>query len=170
MPIRPAGLLFGMLSVAALLGPGRPAAAASRTISCSPTQLRIVTSTIIPFSSTTSTTFIDIPEATLQFVQGGTAPSCVIVRFSGESSSNENALTVRPMLDVNTKALPTEVAFGGLDCSPGGCTTRAQAFEFVFPRVAPGTHLLRMQYSAAFPPPKQPAYLGRHNTVVQYLK
>ena len=168
MTIRSIGALFGMLAVAALFQPAEPAHATSWTINCKPNQTKVVTSSL--FSSTTSTTFVDIPEATVQFVVGGTTPSCVIVRFSGESSSNENASTIRPLLDVNTKALPAEIAFGGLDCSNGACTTRAHAFEFVFPRVTPGTHLLRMQYEAAFPPPKQPVYIGRHNTVVQYFR
>jgi hypothetical protein len=169
MTIRSIGAYFAILAVAAFFQ-AAPAEATSWTINCRPNQTKVVTSTLIPFSSTTSTTFVDIPEATVQFVVGGTTPSCVIVRFSGESSSNENASTIRPLLDVNTKALPAEVAFGGLDCSNGACTTRAHAFEFVFPRVAPGTHLLRMQYEAAFPPPKQPVYIGRHNTVVQYFR
>lgn len=166
MTFRSLGLLFGF-AIVTLTQPIGISSAASKTINCSPAHLKIVTSS--GFSTTASTTFVDIPEATVSFVQGGSAPSCVIVRFSGESGSKDNGLTIRPLLDVRTKALPTEAAFAGMECIPTvGCTTRSYAFEFVFPSVAPGTHLLRMQYEAAFSTSE--VFMGRHNTVVQYSR
>jgi hypothetical protein len=147
------------------------ASAATKTVSCSPTKLKILSSTPTLDFSTNSTIFVDVPESTLSFVQGGSVASCVIVRFSAEVSSKDNGLSVRPLLDVSTVALPSSVGFGGMECIPTvGCTTRAHSFEFVFPHVAPGTHLLRMQYNAAFgiADPLYWVHIGKHNTVVLY--
>src|SRR4051794_30911521 len=75
-----------------------PASGASRTVNCGPAKLKILTSNSIA-SNTTSTAYIDIPEATLNFIQGGPEPSCVIVRFSAETFAKGNGITIRPLLD-----------------------------------------------------------------------
>jgi hypothetical protein len=146
------------------------ATAESKLVKCSPSKLTIITSTPEPpYPSTLSTTYVDIPEATLNFVQGGDVASCVIVRFSAEAFAKDNGVSVRPLLNVATTALPDEVAFAGMECIPTvGCTTRAHAFEFVFPRVKPGKHLLRMQFKVAFnkTDPLFAGFIGKHNTVV----
>lgn len=170
MGIRAVGLLIAIVAVATLMQPVAPASATSKTITCSPANLKIVTSKIIPYSNTLSETYVDVPEATVSFVQGGSAPSCVIVRFSAQTFAKGNGMTVRPLMDVNTRALPAGVQYAAMDCSAEGCGDHSYSFEFVFPSVAPGTHLLRMQYHAAFSSGTNvgPVYIGPHNMVVQY--
>jgi hypothetical protein len=161
-------VLCGGFLFAGLVSASAPAAAKSKTVNCSPTTLTILTSTIIPYSNTKSTTYVDIPEATVSFKQGGTVASCVIVRFSAAASSNADGVTIRPLLDVSTTALPVEIPLAGMECIPTvGCTTRSHSFEFVFPHVAPGKHLLRMQFEAAFGNGSG-VFVGPHNTVVQH--
>jgi hypothetical protein len=167
MTVRQIGPLLccGLLAVA-LMSASTPATAKPKTVNCSPTTLKILSSTL--FTNTLSTNYVDISEATLSFRQGGASASCVILRFSAEVSAKDNAVTVRPLMDVDKKAFPPEVAFGGMECIPTvGCTTRSHAFEFVFPKVTPGTHLVRMQFKAAFVT-EFPAFIGNHNLVVQY--
>jgi hypothetical protein len=161
-------LCAGLMLFAALMPTSASAASPPppKTVDCSPTKVRILTSQAI--STTTSTSYADVAEATLNFTQGGSSPTCVIVRFSAQASSKEDGVTVRPLLDVSTKALPPEVALAGMECIPTvGCTSRSYSFEFVFPRVAPGNHLLRMQYKAGLGSAFG-VYIETHNTVVVY--
>jgi hypothetical protein len=162
-------LLYVSWLLLAALAPSS-ATADSKIVNCSPTKLKILTSSPEGlYPSTLSTTFVDIPETTFSFIQGGSVASCVIVRFSAEAFAKDNGVLVRPLLNVATTALPSHVTFAGMECIPTvGCPTRSHSFEFVFPRVNPGKHLLRMQFKAAFAKvdPLYAAYIGKHNTVV----
>lgn len=159
-------LCGGLLLFALLMPSAALAASTPKTVDCSPTKMKILTSQAI--STTTSKTYADVTEATLNFTQGGATATCVIVRFSAQAFSKEDGVTVRPLLDVSTKALPPEVALAGMECIPTvGCTSRSYSFEFVFPRVAPGNHLLRMQFKAGLGSAFG-VYIETHNTVVVY--
>ncbi len=93
-----------------------------------------------------STTFTNLSEGKISFVQGGTSPSCVIVRFSAQTfaSSIDNAAVVKAVLDNTVDALPGSVQLSGDD----GTKSRAHSYEFVFPSVTPGSHILRMQFKS----------------------
>ena len=106
---------------------------------CSPTKMsiRVGTGTV----STSSTTFTVIPLTAIAFTQGGTGPSCVVVRFSGASSVVGGGVSrLQAVLD-GTVAEPNSVSFSGENVG-----SVAHAFEFVFPSVPPGSHTLRMLY------------------------
>ena len=56
-----------------------PASAAPTTGACSPTKVKFLASDVT-FFTTDSTTFVNVAQGAVKFVQGGTGPSCVIVR------------------------------------------------------------------------------------------
>src|SRR6476620_9372026 len=73
---------------------------------CKPVQVKFIASALAD-SPTSSTGFINIPETTITFTQGGAAASCVLVRFSA-STFGANAIDVidvRAVLDSVTAAL-----------------------------------------------------------------
>jgi hypothetical protein len=108
------------------------------TVTCAPTKMKInvTTGTV----STNSTTFRAIPGTGITFTQGGTGPSCVIVRFSAASSVTGGGIShVEAVLDQVTTAEPGMVQFSGANVG-----SVSHAFEFLFPSVAPGSHTLRM--------------------------
>ena len=85
------------------------------------------------FVSTTSTTFTNISQAGVNFVQGGTGPGCVIVRFWGDPHAvNNTTMQIRAVLDNVTVALPADVRFGVPEIA-----SVAHGYEFIFPNVAP---------------------------------
>src|SRR5689334_18936441 len=72
---------------------------------CSPTRAKFVNDPDI--RPTTSTTFVALPGAAINFVQGGASASCVIVQFSAAVITSTNAqLTIQATLDGTTNALP----------------------------------------------------------------
>jgi hypothetical protein len=103
---------------------------------------------------------VNIPEATISFVQGGTSASCVIVRFSAGICAPGGGVYVRAFLDQTTAALPIDINYASNDAC-----FQAHAFEFIFPSVAPGVHTVRMQYRSLS---GTIVYVARHNTVVQF--
>ena len=131
---------IGPLLCAALLMPAGFAPAMAAVASCSPTRMKIKTMT--GTVSTSSPTFVGIPEAALTFTQGGTSPSCVVVRFSGASSVITSGVSrIVARLDGVTDADPGSVQFSGENVG-----SVSHAFEFLFPSVAPGTHIVRIMY------------------------
>jgi hypothetical protein len=88
-------LCGGLLTLAVLMPSTAPAA--PTVVTCSPKSLKIMASTLL--TTTTSTSYVDINQAAVNFKQGGTSPSCVVVRFSAAASSKQDAITVRPLRD-----------------------------------------------------------------------
>lgn len=129
------------------------AQAAPTVINCAPAKLKIMASALE--STTSSTNFVNLPEAAVNFTQAGPGPSCVVVRFSAMALTSNNSVNVRAILENNTTALPSDVGFATDDLS----------FEFVFPSVAPGNHAVRLQYKSFS---GQAVTIKRRNTVVQY--
>ena len=92
--------------------------------------------------TTNSITLIGIPEAAITFTQGGTSPSCVVVRFSAASSVvGANVSHVAARLDNVTFAEPASVQFSGENIG-----SVSHSYEFLFPSVAPGPHTVRIMY------------------------
>jgi hypothetical protein len=95
--------------------------------------------------SSSATTFTAIPGAVINFVQGGTGPSCVTVRFSAASSVVGGGVSrVQALLDNVTVAAPGQVQFSGENVG-----SVSHAFEFLFPSVAPGSHNVRIMFRVA---------------------
>jgi hypothetical protein len=140
-----------------------PAPAAATTVACNPVKLRMIASDS-PNVSTDLTTFKTLSEATVSFTQGGTAASCVVVRFSAESfvTSFNGIVFVRAFLDNTTAAVPGEVQFSGDD----GNRYRAHSYDFIFPSVAPGAHVLRMQFRSGTG--GDTVFIKRRTTIVQH--
>jgi hypothetical protein len=141
--------LTGILVAAALfsVGAAAPAAAAPTSVSCAaPAQLKATIAEVNLISATTSTALTNIPQAKVNFVQGGAAASCVIVRFSAETLADgtPGAMLVQAILDGVSIALPGEVRFGVEDEA-----TVARSYDFIFKQVAPGSHELQMQYRSS---------------------
>jgi hypothetical protein len=129
------------------------------TFECTLTQIKGIASSLE--GSTASTAFVAIPETTVSFVQGGTAPGCIVVRFSGEALVCCSGMLIRAVLDNKFLAHPRKVNF--LTEAIGGIS--GHTFEFLFPRVTPGTHTIQMQYRSEF---GDDVFLSRYNTVVNY--
>ena len=92
--------------------------------------------------STSSTTFVNIPQTALDITVGGAEPTCVIVVFTAQTqtTANENML-VRAVIPGLGAGVPADFSMG-----PGTGTTEARPAQFVFEDVAPGDYTVRMQF------------------------
>jgi hypothetical protein len=92
--------------------------------------------------STSSTTFVNMPQAALNITVGGANPTCVIVVFTAQTqtTADENML-VRARIPGIGNGVPAELSMG-----PGTGTTEARPAQFVFDDVPPGDYTVRMQY------------------------
>jgi hypothetical protein len=94
-------------------------------------------------NSTTSTTFVDIPGAVVSFTASAKA-KCVSVLFTSMAAAQGNEiLMVRALLDNAVVGLPEETQFTGTDDFNAA---RSYAMNFVFPSVAAGAHIVKMQF------------------------
>lgn len=141
---------------------GAPAAAVQGT--CQPTRVKYSAS---PMDSgdkvTTSKTFVNVPEASVNIVQGGTHASCIIVQFSAYAAAGlSNKMNVRALLDSTTIAQPGEMLFATNDAGAG----QVRTVNFIFPLIAPGSHTIRMQWRSLT---GAGVVMGRHSTIVHYV-
>src|SRR4051812_19650762 len=109
------------------------AAATPTAGACKPTSVRYLAAADFIVSSTTSGTFVDVPQARVTFIQGGASASCVIVRFSaGTYATGVNeGIILRAYLDNTTAALPSALQFSGDDTTK----IRVHSFDFIFPSI-----------------------------------
>jgi hypothetical protein len=156
-----------MMSVNRLIAAGAISVALSPAVSladpviagCSPTRIKYAASDALRFR-TTSTSYVDLPQARVAFHQGGASPSCVLVRFSAAANASRN-MGFRAMLDGNA-GIPFEGQISdGVDKGPN-----VRRFTFIFPDVSPGGHVLQMQYQMT----SQGGFadMNAHNTIVQF--
>jgi hypothetical protein len=116
-------------------------------------------------SITSSITFVDVPEATVTFRQGGTTSGCIIVNFTGEpfAPGNGDVVMLRVLVDDTTELPPGTEQFSGDDDEDfDGHWTRAQAFTWAG-FVTPGSHKIQIQYKSYF---GGPVAMNRHTTTV----
>ena len=116
-------------------------------------------------SITSSTTFVDVPEATVTFKQAGTTSGCILVNFTGEpfAQGNGEVVMVRVLVDGATELAPGPEQFSGDDDEDSdGHWTRAQAFMWTGV-VTPGSHIIQVQYKSYF---GGPISMNRHTTTV----
>jgi hypothetical protein len=118
--------------------------------------------------STSSTNFVNLPNGSVSFTQGGTGSGCVIVTFAAEAFARvSRILQIRARLDNSSVAAPGIVQLSGDDDEDGdGDWARAHAFTFIFPSVAPGAHTVRMQFRSVFF--SEPVTIHKHTVVVQH--
>jgi hypothetical protein len=92
--------------------------------------------------STSSMTFVNIPDTTLDFTVGGANPTCVIVVFTAQTqnTADENML-VRARIPGLGNGVPADFSTG-----PGTGVTEGRPAQFVFGNVPPGDYTLRMQF------------------------
>jgi hypothetical protein len=108
--------------------------------------------------------FIDMPGVTVNFVQGGSSAGCVIVMFSAESFAPEGfGMTIRPLLDDAGRSVPLDMQFAAND--PDLYTARTAIF--IFRRVEPGPHTIRMQFRAHS---TERTEIGSYSLVVQHRR
>lgn len=118
--------------------------------------------------TTSSSTFVNLPNGDVSFTQGGVGNGCVIVTFTAEGFARlSRRVDVRALLDNAVIAAPRTVWFSGDDDEDGdGAWARAHAFTFTFRSVAPGPHTVRMQFrSGRF---SEPVFIHKHTVVVQH--
>ena len=127
---------------------------------CTPTKITFVASTTSAYNSTA--TYINVPESGVNFVQGGTKPSCVIVQFFANENANGTGLYVRAMLDNVTPGLPNEVAPLARDSD---IYVHSAATTFIFNAVAPGFHSVKLQFRTSG---GAQGYIGTRNMIVSY--
>ncbi|HET7679359.1 MAG TPA: hypothetical protein VFK79_04395 [Xanthobacteraceae bacterium] len=129
----------------------------------SPTRAKVVASSLDQ-SFRQSQIFGNIPEAAVIFTQGGTRPTCVLVQFSAQTFQlGGDSVMIRATLDNITAAIPAEVQYS---TAPNNAViSGAYSYQFVFPNVAPGNHILRMQFRSAG---GGGVFVHRHTTVVHY--
>jgi hypothetical protein len=150
------------------LADGEAAARAVTSGSCSGLSIVKYKADSAVDASTTSSSYVNVPNTSISFLQGGSGNGCVIVTFSAESWAEYGRLIfVRARLDDAITAAPGAVQFSGDDDEDGdGRWARSRAFTFVFPAVPPGAHFVRMEYRSVTAGRR--VYIGKHNTVVQH--
>jgi hypothetical protein len=144
--MKTAALLRNMLVVAQLIGAGlslatpTPAAAAVAG-NCATTATRFKWTTT--FSSTTSTTYVNMPEMATTITQGSTG--CVIVQFSAAAAANANQqMVVRVQLGSNFCG-PLDQPFIKAPAGTGAGSS-SHAMTFVCQAVGPDVYTVRVQY------------------------
>ncbi len=131
------------------------AGAAPVTVACRPSQVKIVASAL-DGSTRSATAFGNIPEAQVNFVKSGSGAGCAIVTFTARVRGSGNP-AIRAFMDNTTAAVPGEI-----QSAPASVVS---SFVFVFPSVAPGAHIIRMQYRNAS---GGDTILDRHTTHVAW--
>jgi hypothetical protein len=93
-------------------------------------------------ASTSSASFVNIPQTQLDFTVGGAAETCVIVVFSAQTqtAADEN-MGVRAFITGLGSGEPADTFLGA-----GTGAVEARSTQFMFENVSPGDYSLRMQY------------------------
>ncbi len=98
--------------------------------------------------TTSSTSFVDVPNTTIAVDIGGSANTCVKIEFSAytfAATAGTALLNVRVLADAAVCA-PGEIQFSGDDSEDGDSRwARTHAFNFLC-AVTPGVHTFRAQY------------------------
>lgn len=98
--------------------------------------------------TTTSTTFVDVPGATVNFNIGGQARVCLVVDFSSMAFASSELLYVRAVLNPGAIiGAPADTQFDGdSDENGNGQWSRTHSAQFTFQAVTPGAKTVQMQF------------------------
>lgn len=121
--------------------------------------------TATALAGTQSTTYVDVPNTSISFVQGGSGAGCAVVSFSAPANAVDlggNALVVRAVLDDSVFCEPK-----GDTYFAGSIDLRASAMTFICPSVGPGNHSIKMQFRSLT---GAQTGLDRRTTTVNYRK
>jgi hypothetical protein len=91
------------------------------------------------YANTTSTSFVDITNASVTFTVSGTTNTCLIVYFTAVAESTGDESKVRALLDGTTVGNPPATALTYFE------DWNSVSANFVLTGVAPGKHTLTMQ-------------------------
>lgn len=104
-------------------------------------------------TSTTSTSFVNLPPLSVTFSIPGTTVSCVKAELAVDPFATENnqLIDVRVLLDGAFEFFPGEPQLSGDDDEDqDGAWSRAHAVNFYIAGVSPGTHTVTVQWRSAF--------------------
>jgi len=110
---------------------------------CAPTNVSLISST--SQFSTTSNTLTQVGQTRVAFKQGGSTPSCVLVRFTanyGVAGANDYS-QVRAVLNGDTAGRPGDAYY-----PTTGNYQRGATVEFFFPDVEPGKHNIAIFFAS----------------------
>jgi hypothetical protein len=113
-------------------------------------------------ASTTSTTYVNVPNAAVAFSEGGQITGCIVVNFSAWAfTSSTGLLHVRATLD------GVEMAPGGDQQFAANDSTFAFAHAFSWAaNAAPGAHTVQIQFRSQ---DGQTVFIHKHTTTVHHL-
>jgi hypothetical protein len=101
--------------------------------------------------TSTSNSPVTWPNTTVRFKQG--KRGCVVVHFNAAVFADDLSIIARAVLDGTAIASPTGVFLTSNDDEDlDGNGQRTHGFSFVFPDVAPGKHVLKMQWAVGTAP------------------
>jgi hypothetical protein len=113
--------------------------------------------------TTASKSFVDLTGASLPVAIAGTAPSCLAVTFAARMLAVlPEGVAVRAVLDKTKIAEPGEIVMSANDDAG---TMTAHAFTWVFTGVAPGNHVVKLQFRSLL---GSSVGIGQSSLVVQY--
>lgn len=156
-----AAMPIGALAAALLLTPvfgGDAALAANTKLACAPTKSKAAFSD--SYRNTTSVTFVPLAETGGNFVQKGSKPGCVMVRFDGyvATSAANTVFVISATIDGET-IFPAELQL------TAGPFFEPRAWTYLIPNVAPGKHRIRFQFRSNN---GNTVTIERSSTVIQY--
>jgi hypothetical protein len=130
---------------------------------CPPLASKVVTAS--DGLGTTLTSYVNVANTAINFVQGGSKAGCVLVFFSAEAEAAANdIMVVHAMLDGVTPCSPDEIDF--VTSNATVTVDAVRAMNFICPGVAPGSHVIRMQYRSDT---GAGVYLTRRTIIVQFV-
>jgi hypothetical protein len=152
-------VLAGATLPLAALTPISAAPVASGTCATTATKYKVSKT----LHQTASTSYVNVIDTNLAFVQGGGSASCAIVLFSSEASGVANErMQVRVLLDNLIVCQPDNSLFANNTTDYVDRT-----MSFVCADVAPGSHTIRMQFQSVT---GGTVALGFRTTLVHYVK
>jgi hypothetical protein len=130
---------------------------------CPPLASKVVTAS--DGLGTTSTSYVNVANTGINFVQGGSKAGCVLVFFSAEAEAAANdIMVVQALLDGVTACSPDEIDF--VTSNATVTVDAVRAMNFICPAVAPGSHSIRMRYHSDT---GGGVFLTKRTTIVQYV-
>jgi len=140
-------------------GVGTPAAVVTDSGGCALTKQSFL-ATNDTSATTTSTSYVNVPNASVSFTSAGSTMSCLTVLFTAVVYSPTGGIDIRAVLGANTISSQA-VQFVG----QGLPFADSHAFTFYFKGVKPGSHTVKIQWEST---QGAVVYMWQHTTVVYH--